>query len=456
MTAHVPALVAGAGISGLVCAYALRKAGIDARIVESAAVPGGVIRSERREAYLLEFGPQSFNASAAVLKLCRELHIEDRLVQAPPKAPRFVLINGKLLRVPLTPPALLSSSLFSSKSKMRVLRDFLGHSTPPENDESVAAFVRRKFSPEVLEKLVGPFVSGIYAGDPEKLSLRGAFPQLHEAERSSGSVIRGMLRAGKMNGAASAKPTLQTFRDGNQTLIAALAANLGASLRCGVEVRAARIAPETAAGPVFEVTAIANGREEIIKTERLIIATPSLQASSLLRGIDPQFEPSLKRIEYAPVAVVSLGYALTSIRHSLDGFGFLVPRSSGLRILGTVWNTSLFSNRAPQGHALLTSFLGGATDPQAISLSESQLVSNVHRELAAILGISQEPLFSSVWTYDRAIPQFNIGHAETMNFLTELQSKYPRLWLAGNYWRGPSLAVCIEQALTIAQQVGKS
>ena len=162
------------------------KAGVDAHIIEASGVPGGVIRSERRDGYLLEFGPQSFNATPAVLNLCGDLGIEEQLVRAPSRAPRYVLVNGDCVRFRLSPPAFMKSSLFGLGTKVRVLKDVLGRSTPPETEESVAAFVRRKFSPELLEKLVGPFVSGIYAGDPEKLGLRSAFPQLYEAERSAG------------------------------------------------------------------------------------------------------------------------------------------------------------------------------------------------------------------------------------------------------------------------------
>ena len=300
---------------------------------------------------------------------------------------------------------------------------------------------------------MGPFVSGIYAGDPEKLSLRSAFPQVYEAEKFTGSVIRGLLQAGKNRG-ADAKPTLQSFRNGNQTLTDALAAKLGTSLRCGAEARGIRLGPGSATAPTFAVTILTNGQEETVTTDQLIVATPAAQAAALLRGVNPRFESTLKQFEYAPVAVVSLGYPKAAFRHSLHGFGFLVPRSAGLRILGTVWNSSLFPGRAPANHVLLTSFVGGATDPQATSLSASELVSTVHRELTPIFGVSQEPVFSNVKIWQRAIPQFNIGHSQLLSDLALLQSRYPRLWLVGNYLHGPSLGVCVEQALTVAPQAG--
>jgi oxygen-dependent protoporphyrinogen oxidase len=448
-------LVVGAGISGLVCAYALRKAGVDAQVIESNATPGGVIRSERRDGYLLEFGPQSFNTTSALENLCRELHIDDQLLPAPANAPRYVLVKGGLRPVPLSPPAFIASSLFSPLTKLRVLRDILGRSTPPRSDESVAAFTRRKFSRELLDKLVGPFVSGIYAGDPEKLSLRSAFPQLYEAEKSAGSVIRGLLFSARKRSASAEKPALQTFREGNLTLIQALAANLGPNLSCGVTAQRIGLTATSSGTPAFEITVIANGREELLTANRLIIATPAQQAATLLADVDPQFESALSAIAYTPVAVVSLDYPKSAIHHSLEGFGFLVPRSSGLRILGTVWNSSLFPNRAPDGHALLTSFVGGATDPSAVSLPESEIVSIVHGELSSVLGISQPPSFSHVQAWQRAIPQYNLGHIQLIDRLDQMQSKYLSIRLIGNYLGGPALGACVEQALTVAQEAIK-
>src|SRR5215475_1905079 len=240
MSNQVQALVVGAGISGLTTAYALQKAGIAVRVVEAAAWPGGVIRSVKRDGYLLECGPQSFSGNGAITAMCKDLGILEERVLADPKAPRYVLIDGKLQNVPMG-PGLLSSSIMSGGTRGAILKDILGKSRAPEPDESVANFVRRKFSPTLLDRLVGPFVSGIYAGDPEKISLRAAFPILHEAESAAGSVIRGAFkvmkeRKKKRGNAPREKATLQTFRQGNETLIQALAAKLDERVFCGVEV----------------------------------------------------------------------------------------------------------------------------------------------------------------------------------------------------------------------------
>ncbi len=452
MTTHVPVLVVGAGISGLALTYYLRKAGIDAQIVEASPRPGGVIRSERRDGFLLELGPQSFSGTSQLLELVRGLGIENELLEAPPRAPRFLLLNGQLKPAPLSPLAFFASSLFSARTKWNILRDLFGRSTPPDGDESVAAFMRRKFSAELLDKLVGPFVSGIYAGDPEKLSLRAAFPQLHEAERSAGSVIRGMMRAAKSKPGAKQRATLQTFREGNETLIKAFAKNLGSALRTEVSVSEIRRANPSSPAK-YQVSLTSKGSTEQVIADHLVLATPTHVTATLVRCIQPELASALCAIEYAPVAVVSLGYPKSAIAHSLDGFGFLIPRSSGLRTLGTVWNSSLFPGRATDAHALFTSFLGGATDPQAVTLSPDELVSQVHKEIAPLLKISQSPSFSSVMLYQRALPQYNLGHSDCLASLQEFKAELPGLWFTGNYLRGPAIGACIEQALAVADEI---
>lgn len=454
MTPHSPALVVGGGISGLVCAYVLRKAGIDARLVEASPRPGGVIRSEKRDGFLLELGPQSFSGTAPLLELCRDLGIEGQLVEAPTRAPRYVLVDGVLRQVPLSPPAFFASSLVSAGTKWSILRDLFGKSRPPEQDESVAGFVRRKFSAELLEKLVGPFVSGIYAGDPEHLSLRGAFPQLHAAEKSAGSIVRGMMRAARAKTGPRERPTLLSFREGNETLVRALAAHLGPALRCGAEVT--RIQPGAGeAAEKFEVRINAGGSEEIIEAGQLILATPTNVSGELLRSVDVSFEKILGGISYAPAAIVSLGYRKSDVGHTLEGFGFLVPRSAGLGILGSVWNSSLFPGRAPDGHVLLTSFVGGATNRQAVTRSSHELISLVHKEIALALHLRQEPVFANVEINQRAIPQYNLGHTDRLTTLETLVPKYPSLWLTGNYLRGPAIGACVEQALAVAEEISK-
>jgi len=448
VTPRVQALVVGGGISGLVCTYALCKAGLDAQLFEASPRPGGVIQSIAHDGFLLELGPQSFSGTAPLRALFQGLGMSDQLIQAPEHAPRYVLVDGALRPVPLSPPAFFTSLLIDASTRWALVRDLVGKSVPPEADESVAAFVRRKFSPQLLDRLVGPFVSGVYAGDPERLSLRSAFPSLHEAEKSAGSIIRGLLRAAKMKTGPREGPTLLTFRDGNETLIRALSNILGPSLHTGASITGISAQNDGSFSAQFE----AHGASESISTKSLILATPTDITGKLLSQLDSSFESLLAPIEYAPLAVVSLGYGINDIGHSLDGFGFLVPRSSGLRVLGTVWNSSLFPSRAPKGHALLTSFVGGATDPSAASLPAEALTSLVHREISPILAIAAEPVFSNVAVWPRALPQYNFGHSDRLAAVAKLLGNHPGIWLAGNYLRGPAIGSCVEQALDVADE----
>jgi oxygen-dependent protoporphyrinogen oxidase len=450
MTSSVPAIVVGAGISGLVCAYALRKGGVEAQVLDASPRAGGVIGSEVRNGFLLELGPQSFSGTAVLRSLCTELGIADQLVHAPPGAPRYVLIEGALRAVPLNPAAMLTSSLLSARTKWRIARDAFGTTRAPEEDESIAAFVRRKFGEELLDRLVAPFVSGIYAGDSERISLRAAFPQLYEAEKSAGSAIRGMMRAARSRKGPRERPTLLSFRSGNETLVRALAEKIGSRLRLGAEVLGIRARRE--AGTIrFEVRFRQAGSEQITVAERLVLAAPAEVAGALLRDVNAAFEPVLGGIEYAPVAVVSLAYRREDVGHSLDGFGFLAPRSSGLRVLGSVWNSSLFPERAPTGHVLLTSFVGGATDPGAAELSSGDLAALVHREVAPVLHIRAAPVFSHVQIYRRALPQYNRGHGERLLALERLRGDLPGLFLVGNYFRGPAIGNCVELGMAAAE-----
>jgi oxygen-dependent protoporphyrinogen oxidase len=448
VTGHVQALVVGGGISGLVCAYALQKAAIEVLLVETSARPGGVINSVSRDGYLLELGPQSFSATSQLRSLCAELGLADQLLEAPAKAPRYVLVGDKLEAVPLSAPAFFTSSLIDGSTKWALLRDIFGKSVPPEGDESVAAFVRRKFSEPLLDRLVGPFVSGVYAGDPEKLSMRSALPRLHEAERARGSVVRGMLRLAKSKKGPRERPTLTTFRAGNETLVRTLADRLASTIL--LRTRATNVYRQNDG---WYHVSLEGSTNDSVSAKSVVFATPTDVTGKLLGQLEPVFGPPLASVEYAAVAVVSLVYAQKEVGHPLDGFGFLVPRSAGLRILGTVWNSSLFAGRAPDGYALLTTFVGGATDVAATMLNHDELSTMVHREIAPLLSIQSNPTFSSVTIWPRALPQYNLGHGDRLATIEKNLPRFPGLFLTGNYLRGPAIGACVEQALAVAEQV---
>jgi oxygen-dependent protoporphyrinogen oxidase len=450
MSSPASVLVIGGGISGLSCASALRAAGIAAQVLEAGRQPGGVIRTERHDGYLCELGPQSFLLTEELLQLSRDLGIEQQCIEAEPRLPRYVVVNGALHAVPMSPPALVASSLLSFKTKMAVLRDAFGHSRPPLEDESVAAFIRRKFTPELLERLAAPFVSGIYAGDPEKLSWRSAFPQAHQAEATSGSLIRGMMRAGR------AKPrrsrTLASCTHGIDTLPRAFAKMLGDGLRCNAEV--SRIERQGAGhGYRVAVQDTRSGAQDQMVADHIVLAVPAYAAGRLLAAMDSELAGALCAIEYAPVGVVSLGYRTQEIGRSERGFGFLIPRNEGLRTLGTVWNSSLFAGRAPEGRALYTSFIGGATDPKAADLPEAEMIATVQREIAPLLQARGPALFARAHTWKKAIPQYNVGHAKRVAHILERLKALPGLSILGNFIAGPSMGTCVAEAQKAAREI---
>ncbi|MGA7784562.1 MAG: protoporphyrinogen oxidase, partial [Candidatus Acidiferrales bacterium] len=343
--------------------------------------------------------------------------------------------------------------LLHTSAKWRLLTEPLRLSRPPDDDESLADFMRRKFGESLLENLVGPFVSGIYAGDPELLSLRAAFPQIHKWEADHGSILRGMLKQGRSRPKrAPARPTLHSLKHGIGSLLDALAKYLGASVRARVTVESIESIASGSA-PAFRAQISGQGRAESLDASAVIVATDPSAAARLLAPISRKFPSILEPIPFAPVAVVAAGYRSAAIAHSLEGFGFLVPRKEGLSILGTVFNSSLFSGRAPEGHVLLTSFAGGATNPALCEMPEDRIASAIHEDLTRILQISEAPVIQRVHVYPRALPQYNMGHTRTIAALEETCREFPGIFLAGNYLEGPSTGACVARSFRLADSL---
>jgi oxygen-dependent protoporphyrinogen oxidase len=338
--------------------------------------------------------------------------------------------------------------LFSARTKWRIYSELAQKSSPPDDDESIAAFVRRKFGDELLDKLVGPFVSGIYAGDPERLSLRAAFPKVHEFELEYGSVLRGAMKSRPPKGTPRAG--LCSFRDGMGTLPRAIGARLGTLLLTGSSVSALRHAKANGK-PWFEIDMTRGNQRETIAASAVVVAAPTNFASDILQGLSDQFAPLYSRIEYAPLAVVSACYRREQLKRPAEGFGFLVPRSERLRVLGTVFNSSLFPGSAPENMVCFTSFAGGATDPKFFDLSDTEIAETIGSEVASVLGILGNPVATNLHRYARALPQYNLGHIQTVKSLESLAATMPGLFLAGNYLSGPSIGACVEQAFRTAE-----
>jgi oxygen-dependent protoporphyrinogen oxidase len=435
-------IVIGAGISGLCCAYRLGQLGAEVTLLESSDRPGGLISTIRKEGFLFESGPQSFQTTDLILSLIRELDIEADLQRADPRAARYILLHGKLQKIP--------SSLLGVGSRWKILSEPFRTTFPPAGEESVAKFARRKFGDEILEYLVAPFVSGVYAGDPEKLSLKAAFPSLDEWEREYGSVLRGAKKSRKTPGTAPA--SLCSFRQGVARLPNAIAEKLAGRVQTRTSAKSLnRLGPD--GGEVFELHTGRPGELATMQASAIVLATPAYVSAQLIAPISEQLGHTLSGIAYAPVAVVASGYYRQQAGEPMEGFGFLVPAKEKRQSLGTVWNSSLFPGRAPEGAVTVTSFTGGATNPEIVSEPEDQIAKIIQSENEHILKIVGSPSISAVWKYPRALPQYNLGHGHIVETIRDAERQLPGIFFAGNYLEGPAIGKCLENGLQTAEAV---
>jgi oxygen-dependent protoporphyrinogen oxidase len=465
MRNHRTVVLIGAGISGLVCAYRLKTLGIDVAVIEKSDRVGGVIQSERIDGFLIERGPNSSQGTEELLALVEELGIMSELAEGDPKAPAYVYFNGRLHPVPSSPGSFVKSHLLSLSGKMRIFGEPFVAVRRSDSEESVASFARRRIGREAAERMVAPFVSGIYAGDADRLSVQAAFPRLANLETGYGGLFRGTFakarearRAKKaasavLDKAAPTRRRLCSFRNGMGFLTSTLGSKLGEDLLTGCEGLQLARANDSAG---FAVGFTRGSNNHDVTCDRLIISTPAHTASSLTAPFSAELGRLLGEIEYPPLSIVSLAYESTSVRTPLDGFGFLVPPSEGLNILGCVWNSSLFKDRAPKGKALMTAFIGGARNPAAAKLADDDLVSTAHNEIQRVLGISSDPQPVAITRYERSIPQYNLGHFRRVQLIKGLQSDLGGLTLIGNYLNGVSTGDCIKEADRVAHEVAET
>ncbi len=444
------AVVIGGGISGLACAYRLKQLGVPVTLLEASSRVGGLVETVETDGFLFESGPQSFQGTETLLALIREVGIEGELCKADPRAPRYILRHGQLHKVPMSPQAVLAASLLGPGARWKIASEPFRRTRPPSEDESIANFVRRKFGHEILEYLVSPFVSGVYAGDPEKLSLRAAFPTLEEWEREYGSVLRGAMKSRQTKG--DGPPPLCSFRRGMGTLMQAIGANLRESARTGACVSVVSRSP-IPGGASYQVRVAQGGREETLTADAVVIATPAYVASRLIAPVSQPLAGVLSGIAYASMAVVGTGYHKRQAGATLDGFGVLIPRSEKHRTLGIVWNSSLFQGRAPDGQMVVTSFVGGATDPEIVEKTDQEIAAIVEDDQSRILGITGPPITTAVWKHAKALPQYNLGHGHVVRAIRDAEGAIPGLYFAGNYLEGPSIGKCVEQGFRTAEVI---
>ena len=459
------AVVVGAGISGLVCAFRLQQAGLDVAVLDAGARPGGVIGTVARDGFLYEQGPNSaLDTTPLIGELVDALGLRPELRFASALADRrYVVRRGVPTPLPMSPGAFFTTRLFSPAAKLALLREPFVRRAAPGVEESIAGFVRRRLGREFLDYAIDPFVAGIYAGDPEQISVPAAFPKLHALEQRWGSLIRGQVfgAAERRRQKEAAKNTAKSFSftGGMQMLTDALAAALGP---LALDTRVTRI--ERAGDGRFtlhaESAGAGSGAPSTWRARALVLATPADRAAALLREHAPDAAAALDAIPYAPVATVASGYASAGIAHALDGFGCLVPRREGRRLLGVLFSSSMFEGRAAAGQTLLTTFIGGRRQPELVALDAQEIAAIAQAEHAALLGAREAPLFQHVTRWPRAIPQYTLGHLARVARAEAAQQALPGLVLCANWKGGVSVGDCIKSghlsADAVASQLRRS
>ena len=456
-------IVVGGGISGLCTAHWLSRRGFSVTVLEKGAEAGGTMQSVHEDGFLVETGPNSaLETTPLIRQLVDELSLGSEFVYADPSGNRrYILRNGTLHALPLTPQGFVMTRLFSAKAKLRLFREpFIGRA---DHEESIAEFVRRRLGNEFLDYAIDPFVAGVYAARPDQLSVRAAFPKLYALEERYGGLIRGMIAGRKERKARpeQSKDRAQSFsfRSGMQVLPRALADGLGDGFRSNaivteIEDQALETnAPSDEPGfRRYKITFLDHGQSRELESDVVILSIPAYAAAPLVQHLSPEGSHALSRIPYPPVASVFFGFERASVGHPLDGFGFLVPSKEERKILGCLWSSSLFPGRAPQGHVGVTAFVGGGRQPDIAGLDEMTLTQLVLDELKNIMEITGKPVYCRITQWAHAIPQYELGYQTIADGMELLEDQRPGLFLCGNFRGGIAVGDCIKNASSVVER----
>jgi protoporphyrinogen/coproporphyrinogen III oxidase len=457
-------VVVGAGISGLATAYAIEQQAqqaeldVNVTVLEKEDRTGGKILSIKEDGFLCEWGPNGFlDNKPMTLDLCRSLQIDSQLLRSDDNArKRFIYADKILHRLPENGPSFLKSKLISWPGKLRLAGEMLVPKRTSTEDETLAEFGRRRLGPEALDKLISPMVSGIFAGNPETMSVKSCFPRIYELEQEYGGLIKAMLKLAKKKraeikegkavaSAAGPGGVLTSFNGGIQDLTEGVSSRLNGEVKTGCEVT--RIEKKQDGFIVH----LQNGQS--LDTEIVVTAAPAYAVANMLDGSHDDGSQLLRDIPYAPMNVICFGYQKERIQHDLNGFGYLIPKAEGCGILGTLWDSSIFPNRAPEGMALLRSMMGGATNPAAVDLSDDEVKARTMIDLKQIMGIDCEPDFIKIYRHKNAIPQYTRGHAQRIQAIEDAVGATEDLILTGNAFFGVGLNDCVNASNRAAEKV---
>jgi oxygen-dependent protoporphyrinogen oxidase len=450
-TADVGAVIVGAGVAGLAAALELQQSVGEIVLVDPSDRPGGVLRTDHVMGYVVERGPNTFRTSAEMRETLVALRLDEEILRARPASRlRYVLRGGELCPVPTSPIAMVRSDLLSMRGKLRVLAEpFVRRGDGA--GESVAEFVRRRLGPEVLTSLVGPFLTGVYAGDEEQLGAEAVLASLVEHERKHRSIALGGLLQALSRRRSRGLPGSWSAPQGLGPFARALAKRLADPPALGT--RATEVAW---LGSRWRVSLVGPAGETALHARHVVLATPAPQAARLLLDVDTEASRLLEGIEYAPLVSLAIGVDPRTVRRKLEGFGFLVPRDEGLALLGCLFMSRLFPDRAPPQRELLQCMLGGRRWPAAVAEPDDTLFARALAELDRVLGISGKPLLLGLARYERAVPQPGRDHGRRIAALRSRLAERPGLALAGAYMGGVSVADSFSSGLRAARDVGGS
>lgn len=450
--------IVGAGVTGLTAAFRLRQLGVATVIHEAAARPGGPVHTTQRDSYMAEDGPNTLlETSPRIRALIKDAGLEADCVTSHPEASRrYIVRGGRPLAVPDSLPGWVATPLFSFGAKLNVLAELLRPRGRRDIEETVAQFVCRRLGTEFLDYAINPFVGGVYAGDPKRLSVREAFPKLIQVEDRYRSLFVGQFLGAKERKKSGETPKDRapklSFRNGLGSLPAALAERMGDAVKLGSKVEGIR---RTSGG--WRVESMRNGVRESAEHAAVLLAAPAHALASIeFQGAPGDSLSWMKDIHYAAVTVLVLGFRRSDVSHPLDGFGVLIPEVESEPILGCIFNSSLFSGRAPDGHVTLTCYLGGSRSPAMATAPLEKQLEAAREALGRLLGVRGEPTFVHRCQHTRAIPQYNLGFGEMRARMKRLEEANPGLRLAGHFRNGIALTDCLLAGLQVADEMARS
>ncbi len=439
-------VILGAGISGLATAFQLQQNGYEVTVLELKNEPGGSMISEKTDEFLVEYGPNSgLETTPLIRKLVDAVGLSDEMIYANEKGnKRYILRGGKLFPLPMGGSQFLKTKLFSTKAKLRLfLEPFVGKSDDGYY-QSISDFVRRRLGQEFLDYAINPFVAGVYAGNPDKLSVKSAFPKLYRLEEVYGGLIKGMIKGRKERkerGEDSKQDAkMFSFKNGMQSFPKALASKLNqVQYNCDIQK-----VEKTDAG--YKITYTQNGEEKQLISKKILSTLPAFVTANVFETVDNELSNHLKNIYYPPVMALSIGFNKNDVGQPLDGFGYLIPEKEKKSYLGAIWSSVIFGGRAASDKAIFTLFVGGARSPELFEMTEEDLYKKVLTDFKGTMKISADPIFKKSKIWEKAIPQYNIGYIEHENYFEKFEKENPGLYLGGNYRGGISVGDCVKNS----------